>query len=163
MAQAYPRSTFVGYDSHAPSIDAARAHAAEAGVADRVRFEVATADRIAGSGYDLVCVFDALHDMGDPLAAARCIREVLADDGTWLLVEPMAGETLDDNLNPVGRIFYSVAPFVCAAHAQSDGGRHVLGNQVPDSLWRALLVEAGLSRFCRATETPFNRVFEVRP
>ncbi len=163
LAQAYPAATVIGFDYHAGSIEQARERAAEAGLADRVRFEVGTAQDFAGSAYDLVCVFDALHDMGDPASAARHIRRSLADGGTWLLVEPMAGETLTDNVNPVGRIFYSVAPAICTPSAQAQSGGYALGNQVPDSTWQRLLAEAGFTRFRRATETPFNRVFEVRP
>lgn len=163
MAQAYPNSTFVGFDYHAESIAVASKRASEAGVADRVRFEVASAADLPGSGYGLACVFDALHDMGDPVAAAARICSTLAPDGTFLLVEPMAGETLADNTNPIGKLFYSAGTFICVAHAKSDGGRYVLGPQVPESTWRALLAEAGFTRFRRATETPFNRVFEARP
>lgn len=163
LAKAYPNSTIVGFDYHAESIDAARKRAAEAGVADRVRFEVADATGLPGEGYDLVCVFDALHDMGDPVGAAARIRRALADDGTFLIVEPMAGETVGDNVNPIGRLFYSAGLFLCVAHARSEGGTHELGPQVPDSTWQQLLSEAGFTRFRRATETPFNRVFEARP
>lgn len=163
LAQAFPRARVVGYDYHDASIEHARKRAVEAGVADRVRFEIAAAQDYPGSGYDLVCVFDALHDMGDPVGAARHIRESLAPDGTWLLVEPMAGQTLADNVNPVGRIFYSASPFICTPAAQAQPGGYALGNQVPDSTWRDLLAEAGFTRFRRAAETPFNRVFEVRP
>lgn len=163
MAQAYPNSTFVGFDYHAESIEAARKRASEAGVGDRVRFEVSSAADFAGSGYDLACVFDALHDMGDPVEAAAHIRRSLADDGTFLLVEPMAGERLEDNVNPVGRLFYSAGLAICVPHARSEGGRYALGPQVPESTWRELLGEAGFTRFRRATETPFNRVFEARP
>jgi len=163
MAQAYPESTFVGTDYHAESIDIARKRAADAGVSDRVTFEVASASDFAGDGYDLVCVFDALHDMGDPVGAAAHVRQVLADDGTFLIVEPMAGETLEDNVNPIGRIFYSAGLFICLANAKSQGGKHQLGPQVPEQTWRELLAEAGFTSFRRATETPFNRVFEARP
>jgi SAM-dependent methyltransferase len=163
MAQAYPRSTFLGVDLHGASVERARERAAAAGVGDRVRFVVAGADDYPGAGYDLVCVFDALHDMGDPVAVARHVRDTLAPDGTWLLVEPMAGETLAEAVNPVGRIFYSASPFICTPGAQSQPGGHALGNQVPDATWRELLGRAGFTRFRRATETPFNRVFEVRP
>jgi SAM-dependent methyltransferase len=163
MAQAYPRSSFVGFDYHAESIEVARRRAAEAGVADRVRFETAAAADIPEAGYDLACVFDALHDMGDPLGAATHIRASLAPDGTLLLVEPMAGETLADNVNLVGRLFYSAGLFICVPHAKAQGGRYTLGPQVPESTWQKLLAEAGFSRFRRATETPFNRVFEARP
>jgi len=163
LAQAYPASTIVGFDYHAESIEVARKRAAEAGVGDRVRFEVASAAEIPGSGYDLACVFDALHDMGDPVGAAARIREVLAPDGTFLLVEPMAGETLEENVHPIGRLFYSAGLFVCVPHAKAQGGVQQLGPQVPESTWRSLLAEAGFTRFRRATETPFNRVFEARP
>ncbi len=163
LAEAYPAATVVGFDYHVGSIEQARKRAEQAGLADRVSFEVGTAQDFTGSAYDLVCVFDALHDMGDPVAAARHIRESLAPDGTWLLVEPMAGETLSDNVNPVGRIFYSVSTAVCTPSAQAQPGGYALGSQVPDSTWRDLLTGAGFSRFRRATETPFNRVFELRP
>ena len=162
LARAYPRSTFVGFDYHDRSIEWARKSAAEAGVSDRVRFEVAPADAYPGEGYDLVAVFDALHDMGDPLAAAAHVRRSLADDGTFLLVEPAAGERVEDNLNPVGRIFYSASLFICVPNARSQGGEG-LGSQVPEATWRAVLAEAGFGRVRRATETPFNRVFEARP
>jgi SAM-dependent methyltransferase len=131
-------------------------------VSDRCSFEVAPADAYPGAGYDLVAVFDALHDMGDPLAAAAHIRRSLAPDGTFLLVEPAAGERVEDNLNPVGRIFYSASLFICVPGARSQGGEG-LGSQVPEATWRALLAEAGFGRVRRATETPFNRVFEARP
>jgi len=163
LAQAYPETTVVGFDYHPASIDVARKRAAEAGVADRVRFDVASAQDFPGSGYDLVCIFDALHDMGDPVGAARHIRESLADDGTWLLIEPMAGESLEDNVNPVGRIFYSASTFICTPAAQSQEGGYALGAQVPEATWLDLLTDAGFSRFRRATETPFNRIFEARP
>jgi SAM-dependent methyltransferase len=163
LAEAYPASTIVGFDYHAESIEIARTRAAEAGVGDRVRFEVSGAADFGGAGYDLACVFDALHDMGDPVGAAAHIRESLAPDGTFLLVEPMAGETLADNTHTLGRLFYSAGLFICLAHAKSQGGRRQLGPQVPESTWRELLAEAGFTRFRRATETPFNRVFEARP
>lgn len=163
LAQAYPNSTITGFDYHEASIEAARQRAQEAGVADRVRFEVAAAADFPGTGYDLVCIFDALHDMGDPVGGAAHIREVLAPGGTFMFVEPMAGETLDDNVNVVGRMFYSVAPFVCTAHARSQGGPLALGNQVADATWERLMREAGFTGFRRATETPFNRIYEVRP
>jgi SAM-dependent methyltransferase len=163
LAQAYPETTVVGFDYHPASIDVARKRAAEAGVADRVRFDVASAQDFPGSGYDLVCIFDALHDMGDPVGAARHIRDALAEDGTWLLVEPMAGETLEDNVNPVGRIFYSASTFICTPGAQSQTGGYALGAQVPESTWVEIITGAGFGRFRRATETPFNRIYEARP
>ena len=163
LAEAYPDSTVTGFDNHPESIDIARKRAAEAGLADRVRFEVASAQDFPGSGFDLVCVFDALHDMGDPEAAAAHIRGALAPDGTWLLVEPMAGEDVTANVNVVGRIFYSASTVICTPNAQSQGGRYTLGAQVPDATWAEILRKGGLTRFRRATETPFNRVFEARP
>ena len=163
LAHAYPQSTITGFDYHQASIDIARKRASEAGVADRVRFEVASAQDFPGQGYDLVCIFDALHDMGDPPAAARHIRQALHPDGTWLLVEPMAGESLHENVNPVGRIFYSASTFICTPAAQAQPGGYALGNQVPQVALEQLLVDAGFATFRRATETPFNRVFEARP
>jgi SAM-dependent methyltransferase len=163
LAEAYPNAAVTGFDYHQASIDIARKRAAEAGVADRVRFEVASAQDFPGAGYDLVCIFDALHDMGDPLAAARHIREALDVDGTWLLVEPMAGESLEDNVNPVGRIFYAASTFICTPAAQSQAGGYALGAQVPEAVLADLAADAGFTRFRRATETPFNRVFDVRP
>jgi SAM-dependent methyltransferase len=163
LAQEYPGVAVTGFDYHQASIDVARKRAAEAGVADRVQFEVASAQDFPGDGYDLVCIFDALHDMGDPASAATHIRGSLAPDGTWLLVEPMAGESLDDNANPVGRIFYSASTFICTPAAQSQPGGYALGAQVPEGTLAQLTADAGFSRFRRAAETPFNRIFEVRP
>jgi len=163
LAQAFPNSTIVGFDYHAESIDIARKRAAAAGVADRVTFEVASAADYPGDGYALACVFDALHDMGDPVEAATHIRSSLAADGTFLLVEPMAGETVTENIHPIGKLFYSAGLFICVPHSKSQGGRYQLGPQVPESTWRELVGEAGFTRFRRATETPFNRVFEARP
>jgi SAM-dependent methyltransferase len=162
LAQEYPNSTIVGFDYHKGSIDTARKRAAEAGVADRVRFEVGSAQDFPGTGYDLVCIFDALHDMGDPVGGAVHIREALADDGTWLLVEPMAVGGLENNVNPVSRIFYAGAVGICTPAAEAQAGGYALGNQVSDERWGELLGEAGFAGFRRATETPFNRVFEVR-
>lgn len=163
MAQAYPNSTFVGFDYHAESIEIARQRAVEAGVADRVRFEVASAADYPGTGFELVCVFDALHDMGDPVGAATHIRSTLGPDGTLLIVEPMAGESVLENCNPIGKLFYSAGLFICVPHARSQGGAEELGPQVPEATWQSLLGRAGFGRFRRAAETPFNRVFEARP
>lgn len=161
MATAYPMSTFVGFDYDPLSIETARTRAAEQGLGDRVRFEVAAAHDYPGAGYALVTVFDALHDMGDPLGAAEHIHASLAPNGTFLVVEPMAGETVLDNVNPIGKLFYSAGLFLCLPTAKAQGGRYQLGPQVPESTWRALLLEAGFNSFRRAAETPFNRVFEA--
>ncbi len=163
LAQAYPTARITGFDYHQESIDQARARAAEAGIADRVHFEVASAQDFPGSDYELVCIFDALHDMGDPVGAATHIRDALAPDGTWLLVEPMAVSGLENNVNPVSRVFYAASVGICTPAAKSQPGGCALGNQVPDEQWADLLGNAGFSRFRRATETPFNRVFEARP
>jgi len=165
MAQAYPTCEFVGYDYHAPSIDAARIRAAEAGVEDRVRFEVASAADYPGQGFGLVCVFDALHDMGDPTAAAAHIRASLADDGVFLLVEPNAHDQVQDNFNPVGRIFYSASTFVCTPASRSQGGAQAacLGAQAGEATLRSVLTDAGFTSIRRATETPFNMVLDIRP
>jgi SAM-dependent methyltransferase len=163
LAEEYPNSSITGFDYHAESIDQARKRAADAGIDDRAKFEVASAQDFPGTGYDLVCIFDALHDMGDPVGAAVHIRTSLADDGTWLLVEPMAIAGLENNVNPVSRIFYAGSVGICTPAAQAQAGGYALGNQVSDERWTELLGDAGFSRFRRATETPFNRVFEVRP
>jgi SAM-dependent methyltransferase len=163
LAEAFPDCSIAGFDYHQGSIDIARKRAAEAGVADRVRFEVASAQDFPGNDYDLVCIFDALHDMGDPLSAARHIRSTLPSDGTWLLVEPMAGDTLEENRNPIGRIFYAASTVICTPAAQAQSGGYALGAQVPEPALAEIADLAGFTRFRRATETPFNRVFEVRP
>jgi SAM-dependent methyltransferase len=162
LAAAYPNAEVIGFDSHETSINAARKRAAGAGVADRTRFQVASAQDFPGSYYDLVCVFDALHDMGDPIGAAQHVHQSLAEDGTWLLVEPAAIGGLENNVNPVSRIFYAGAVCICTPGAEAQSGGYALGNQVPDERWAELLGEAGFSRFRRAAETPFNRIFEVR-
>ena len=163
MAQAFPASSFVGFDYHAPSIEHARRAAASAGVADRVRFEVARAQDYPGQGYDLVAVFDCLHDMGDPVGAAAHVRASLADDGTWLIVEPFANDRLEDNLNPVGRIFYSASTFICTPASRSQEVGACLGAQAGEARLRQVVETAGFTRFRRATETPFNLVLEARP
>jgi SAM-dependent methyltransferase len=163
LAQAYPNSTFVGFDNHVPSIEAARAAAERAGVADRVRFDVASAQDFPGEEYALVCIFDALHDMGDPVGAARHIRSAIAGDGTWLLVEPMAGDAVADNLNPIGRLFYSASTLVCTPSARSQPGGWALGAQATDAQLRTVAEQGGFTRFRRAVDTPVNRIIEVRP
>ncbi|TVR26359.1 MAG: class I SAM-dependent methyltransferase [Ilumatobacter sp.] len=161
LAQAYPGSTFAGYDYHAESIEAARANAAEAGVSDRVTFEVAGADDFGGHDFDLVCVFNALHEWGDPIRAARHIRESLAPDGTWMFTEPLT----DDDLVPSvrARTFYSVSTFVCTPSALSQDGGESLGAQAGEGELRRVVTAAGFSRFRRATETPSFMVLEARP
>ena len=162
LAQAYPASTINGSDYHDGSIERARKRAAEAGVADRVSFGVATAQDFPGADYDLVATFDCLHDMGDPLGAARHVRDTLAPDGTWLIVEPAAGDTVVDNLNPVGRIYYSFSTFLCVPNALSQSGGYALGAQAGEAAIRQVVTDAGFTRFRRAAETPFNLVFEAR-
>lgn len=162
MAKAYPNSRFIGFDYHAPSIERARAAAREAGVDDRVRFEVASAKDFPGRDYDLVTIFDALHDMGDPVGASAHIRETLKPDGTWMLVEPFANDDLVDNLNPIGRMFYSASTMICTPASLSQEVGLGLGAQAGEARLRRVIEEAGFTRFRRATETPFNLVFEVR-
>jgi SAM-dependent methyltransferase len=163
MASEFPASRFAGSDGHDASIAQARLRAKEAGVEDRVEFEVATAQSFGGSGYDLVTTFDALHDMGDPLGAARHVRERLAADGTWMIVEPYAGETVADNLNPVGRVYYAFSTFLCVPNALSQSGGYSLGAQAGEAPMAQLAADAGFSRFRRVAETPFNLVYEARP
>ena len=163
LARAFPRSTFTGFDYHPASIETARQRAADAGVADRVRFEVAAAKAFPGNRYDLVAYFDCLHDMGDPVGAARHVRESLASDGTWLLVEPFANDDLAENLNPVGRLFYSASTLICTPASLSQEVGLALGAQAGEARLREVVQQAGFTRFRRATETPFNLVLEVRP
>jgi SAM-dependent methyltransferase len=163
MARAFPASTFVGYDNHSPSIARASELAVQAGVSDRVRFEVATATDFPGEGYDLVAHFDCLHDLGDPLSAARRVRSVLNPDGTWLIVEPQARDRLEDNFNPIGRLSYGASTLICTPHALSEGGESVLGAQAGEARIRGIAEAAGFRQFRRATETPFNLILEARP
>lgn len=163
MAEAYPLTTVTGYDYHAESIALARKRTAEAGLADRITFEVATAQTFTGTGYDLVTMFDCLHDMGDPLGAARKVREALTPDGTWLLVEPFASDKVEENFTPVGRLFYSASTFLCVPNGLSQPGGYALGAQAGESAIRDLITEAGFTRFRRAAQTPFNLVYEIRP
>jgi ubiquinone/menaquinone biosynthesis C-methylase UbiE len=162
MAQAYPESRFAGSDLHEGSIEEARKRAADAGVSDRVSFAVAGAQDFAGGGYDLVTTFDCLHDMGDPVGAARHVRDALAPDGTWLIVEPAAQDTVAGNLNPVGRVYYSFSTFLCVPSARSQPGGYALGAQAGEAAIRQAVTDAGLTRFRRAAETPFNIVYEAR-
>jgi SAM-dependent methyltransferase len=162
LAQAYPRSTFVGFDTHLESVEAARANAAEAGVADRVRFEVATAADFPGSGYDLAACFDALHDMGDPAGAAAHIRSSLAADGTWMVVEPIAGDAVAENLHPLGRISYGFSTLVCTPGSLSQDGRAGLGTQAGEAALAAAIRAGGFDHVRRAAETPLSMVLEAR-
>jgi ubiquinone/menaquinone biosynthesis C-methylase UbiE len=163
LAKEYPNSHFHGSDYHDESIEIAHKRAADAGVAHRITFEVAAADAFSGTGYDLAATFDCLHDMGDPLAAARHVREALSPDGTWMVVEPYAGDTVADNLNPVGRVYYNASTQLCLPNAMSQSGGYALGAQAGEAAIRRVVTDAGFTRFRRAAETPFNLVFEVRP
>jgi ubiquinone/menaquinone biosynthesis C-methylase UbiE len=162
MAKAYPNSRFVGFDYHTPSIQRARDRASAEGVLN-VEFRTAAAHEIPREGFDLITVFDALHDMGDPVGAARRIREALASDGTWLLVEPFANDDLADNLNPIGRLYYSASTMICTPASLSQEVGLALGAQAGEARLRRVVEEAGFTRFRRAAETPVNLVFEVRP
>ena len=162
MARAFPQSEFVGFDIHPASIDAARQHAAEQGIRN-VRFETASAQDFPGSGYDLVTTFDALHDMGDPVGAAAHTRQALAPDGTWMIVEPMAGDTLADNLNPVGRVYYGFSTMVCTPSSLSQNVGLALGAQAGERRLGEVVGEGGFTRFRRATQTPVNMILEARP
>jgi SAM-dependent methyltransferase len=163
MAQAYPASTFVGSDYHEPSVDAARRAAERAGVSDRVRFERASAKDFDGGPYDVVCIFDALHDMGDPVGVARHVRSQITPDGTWLVVEPYAGDALEENLTPVGRVFYAASTLICTPASLSQEVGLALGAQAGPARLEAVLREGGFGRVRRAAETPFNLVLEARP
>jgi 2-polyprenyl-3-methyl-5-hydroxy-6-metoxy-1,4-benzoquinol methylase len=163
MAAAYPNSRFLGSDYHQQSIEAARGRATDAGVGDRVDFEVATAKDHSGEDLDLVCYFDCLHDMGDPVGAARHARQTLKSDGTVMLVEPFANDNVEDNVNPVGRMFYGASTFLCTPASLSQEVGLALGAQAGEARLREVFTEAGFSSFRRATETPFNLVLEAKP
>ncbi|MDW5597114.1 class I SAM-dependent methyltransferase [Conexibacter stalactiti] len=162
MAQAFPASTFVGYDYHLASIEAARAAAAEAGVEDRVSFEVARADDYPGGGYDLIAFFDSLHDLGDPVGAAARASSALAPDGTCLIVEPFAGDSIAENLTPLGRSYYGFSTLVCTPGSLSQEGRAGLGTQAGERRLTEVLKAGGFTRVRRAAETPFNLVLEAK-
>ncbi|MBP2368528.1 class I SAM-dependent methyltransferase [Pseudonocardia parietis] len=163
LAQAYPRTTVVGSDYHGESIELARKKAADAGVGERVAFETATAQTFTGTGYDLVAMFDCLHDMGDPVGAARRVREALAPDGTWLLVEPNASDVVEENFNPVGRLYYAGSTFLCVPNGMSQPGGYALGAQAGEAAIRQVTTEAGFTRFRRVAQSAFNLVYEIRP
>jgi SAM-dependent methyltransferase len=162
MAAEYPHSTVIGSDYHAESIAEARKHATEQGLDDRVRFEIASAQTFTGGPFDLITTFDALHDMGDPLGTARHVLNQLADGGTWMIVEPFAGPTVADNLNPIGRVYYSASTFLCVPNALSQEGGYSLGAQAGEEPMRRITTDAGFTMFRRVAETPFNIVYEAR-
>lgn len=163
MAKAYPKSQFFGFDYHDKSIEAAHESAKKEGVSGRVTFEVSKAKEYPGKDYDFVAVFDCLHDMGDPIGAAAHVRQSLTDDGTWMIVEPFANDQLKDNLNPVGRVYYSFSTLLCTPCSRSQEVGLCLGAQAGESRIRDVVTKAGFTRFRRATETPFNIVYEARP
>ncbi len=163
MAKAFPKSRFYGFDYHEKSIEGAREAAKRQGVAEQINFEMAPAKSYPGKDYDFVTVFDCLHDMGDPVGAAKHIRETLAKDGTWMIVEPFANDDLKDNLNPVGRLYYSFSTLLCTPCSRSQEVALCLGAQAGEARIREVVTSAGFSRFRRATETPFNIVYEARP
>ncbi len=163
MAQAYPKSTFTGFDYHPESIELAREAARKASVSDRVKFKVAKAKDYPGSDYDFVAFFDCLHDMGDPVGAARHVRETLSPDGTWMIVEPFANDKLEDNLNPIGRIFYSASTMLCTPASLSQEVGLGLGAQAGETRLADVLKSAGFKSVRRAAETPFNIILEARP
>jgi SAM-dependent methyltransferase len=162
MAKAFPASRFVGFDYHGPSIDSARQAAKREGVGDRIAFEVASAKDYPGTGYDLVAFFDSLHDMGDPVGIARHVHQSLAPGGTWLLVEPFAHDRLEENLNPVGRMYYAASTMLCTPNSLSQDVGTALGAQAGEARLKKVATEAGFTRFRRAAETPFNLVLEAR-
>lgn len=163
MGAAFPNSHFVGYDFHPASIEAARAHAAAHGVTGNVSFEVGTAQDFAGSGFDLVTCFDCLHDMGDPAGAAAHVRQTLKPDGTWMVVEPIAGDALEANLNPVGRIYYAGSTMICVPTSLAQDVGAALGAQAGEAKLREVITSGGFNSVHRATETPFNMILEARP
>jgi SAM-dependent methyltransferase len=163
MAEAFPASEFSGFDCHQRSLDEATARAHEAGLSHRVRFSAATAQEYAGDGYDLVTTFDCLHDMGDPVSAARHVLETLDHDGAWLIVEPFAGDRLEDNLTPVGRLYYALSTLVCTPASLAQDVGLALGAQAGEARLRDVVTAAGFTRFRRLAETPLHLVLEARP
>ena len=162
MAEAFPNSTFFGVDPHEASIAAAIDNAAAVGVSDRVSFSVGTADDHPEQGFDLICFFDALHDMGDPIGAAGHARSALAEGGTVMLVEPYAADRVEDNKGPIGRLYYSASTTLCCAHALSEGGQDVLGAQAGEARLADVFAEAGFTHWRLAEQTPFNLILEAR-
>ncbi|MGN6278764.1 MAG: methyltransferase domain-containing protein [Sphingomonas sp.] len=162
MAEAYPESSFVGFDFHEPSIDEARRHAEKHHLGDRVRFEVATAKEIDESGFDLVTMFDCLHDMGDPRGCAKHMHEILAPEGTWMIVEPIAGDAPGENMNPVGRMYYNASTMICVPTSLDQEVGEGLGAQAGEKKLREIVLAGGFDRVERATEGPFNMVLQAR-
>jgi SAM-dependent methyltransferase len=162
MAQNYPKASFVGFDYHKESIDVARRRAKEAGVEDRVRFEVASAKNYPGSNYDLICFMDCFHDLGDPLGAARHSFQAIAESGSVLLVEPHSGDRIEQNLHPIGRLFYAASTAFCTPNSLSQEVGSAIGAQAGEARYADIIFQAGFRRFRRATETPFNLIFEAR-
>jgi SAM-dependent methyltransferase len=163
MAKFYPKSEFMGFDYHDKSIETAKQRAQQAGVADRIHFEIAKAKDYPGRDYDFVTFFDCLHDMGDPVGAASHVRSTLEKDGTWMIVEPFAGDSLDENLHPLGRAFYGASTLLCTPASLSQEVGLALGSQAGEKRLREVVTSGGFSRFRRATQTPFNLIFEARP
>ena len=163
MAKSYPNSEFVGFDYHEKSIETAKQRAKDAHVAERIRFEVASAKNYPGTDYDFVTFFDCLHDMGDPVGASTHVRSTLKKDGTWMIVEPFAGDKLEDNLNPIGRAFYGASTLLCTPASLSQEVGLALGAQAGEKRLREVVTTGGFSHFRRATQTPFNLIFEARP
>jgi len=163
MAKAFPTSSFVGYDFHPGSVEQARSHAEQHGVTANTRFEVATASVFPGENLDLVTFFDCLHDMGDPVGAARRVRQALKPDGSWMVVEPAAGDRLEDNLNPVGRLYYAGSTMICVPTSLDQPVGAALGAQAGFARLSAFIREGGFGRVRKAAETPFNMVLEARP
>ncbi len=162
MAEAFPASRFRGFDTHPDSVAEAQRVAEKANVAQRASFATARADGYPGTGYDLICFFDCLHDMGDPLAAAAHAAKAITPDGTLMLVEPFANDRVKDNISPVARIYYAASTTICCAHAVSEGGHMVLGGQAGEARLADVFRKAGFTRFRRAAETPFNLILEAR-
>jgi len=163
MAKSYPKSKFLGFDYHDKSIETARQRARDAGVGDRIRFEVAKAKEYPGKDYDFVTFFDCLHDMGDPAGASSHVFSTLQKDGTWMIVEPFAGDKLEDNLHPLGRAMYGASTLLCTPASLSQEVGLALGAQAGETRLREVVLEGGFTRFRRATQTPFNLIFEARP
>lgn len=163
MAKAYPKSEFIGFDYHQGSIDSAKQRAKEAGVSDRIKFEVAMAKDFPGKDYDFVTFFDCLHDMGDPAGAASHVHKSLKKDGTWMIVEPFAGDKPEENFNPIGRAFYGASTLLCTPASLSQEVGLALGAQAGEKRMRDVVTSGGFTRFRRATQTPFNLIYEARP